>query len=78
MKLQQDFLGCANRIRAEATAFEDKVAETMEHWRDATAAEFQHQHLDALSNTLRRLMLTLQEAGELSAKCGKMLSDEDY
>ncbi len=78
MKLPQDFLGCANHIRAEAAAFEDKVADVMEHWRDATGAEFQHQHLDPLSDTLRRLMLTLQEAGELSSKCGKMLSDDDY
>jgi uncharacterized protein YukE len=77
MKLQQDFLGCANRIRAELTTLEDHVTAVMEHWRDATASEFQHQHLQVLSDTLRRLMITLQEAGELSAKCGRILSDED-
>ena len=78
MKLQQDFLGCANRIRADESDLEDHVSDVMEHWRDATASEFQHNYLDGLSGTLRRLMITLQEAGELSAKCGKMLSDEDY
>jgi hypothetical protein len=77
MKLQQDFLGCANRVRGEMSALEDKVASVMEHWRDATAAEFQHQHLDGMSVTLRRIMITLQEADALSAKCGKMLSEED-
>ena len=77
MKLQQDFLGCANRVRAEATAFDDHVLDLMEHWRDATAGEFQQNYLHGLSDTLRRLMITLQEAGELSAKCGKMLSEEE-
>lgn len=78
MKLQQDFLGCANRLRAEATGLEDHVADVMGKWRDATATEFQHQHLQGISDTLRRLMITLQEAGELSAKCGKMLCEEEY
>ncbi len=78
MKLQQDFLGCANRVRAEASTFDDHVSEVMEHWRDATASEFQHQHLQPVSEALRRLMITLQEAGELAAKCNKMLSEEEY
>ena len=78
MKLQQDFLGCANRLRAEVTGLEDHVADVMEKWRDATAADFRHQHLQGISDTLRRLMIQLQEAGELSAKCGRMLSEDEY
>lgn len=78
MKLQQDFLGCANRIRSEYSAFDEKVANLLEHWQDATAAEFHHLHLQALSDKLRRLMITLQQAGELSSKCSKMLSEEDH
>ncbi len=78
MKLQQDFLGCANRLRADVSGLEEHVADVMEKWRDATASEFQHHHLLAISDTIRRLMITLQEAGELSAKCGKMLSEEEY
>ena len=78
MKLQQDFLGCANRLRADATALDDRIAEVMEHWRDATASEFQHQHLQPVADTLQRLMIALQNAGELAAKCNKMLSEDEY
>jgi hypothetical protein len=78
MKLQQDFLGCANRLRADLTVLDDHVSDVMEKWRDATASEFQLRHLQGISETLRRLMITLQEAGELSTKCGKMLSEEEY
>ncbi len=77
MKLQQDFLGCANRLRAEVTGLEDHVSDVMEKWRDATASEFQLRHLQGISDALRRLLITLQEAGELSSKCGKMLSEEE-
>ncbi len=78
MRLQQDFLGCANRIRAEASKFDEAVAKVMEDWGDATGAEFQHQHLQVVSDTLRRLTIVLQEAGELAARCGKTLREEDY
>ncbi|MDZ4851801.1 MAG: hypothetical protein SGI77_21135 [Pirellulaceae bacterium] len=76
MKLQQDFLGSAGRIRSKAAELDNQVAEVMDKWKDATAVEFQNQHLQPIADTLRRLMITLQDANELAAQFGKMLNEE--
>jgi uncharacterized protein YukE len=78
MRLQQDFLGSVNRIRSRMSEFDARVTELRERWRDATATEFQEQHLDQVGEVLRRLMLSLQAAAELASQCDKALRDEEY
>ncbi len=76
MKITQDFLGAENRLRSKSAEFADRVDELMSHWRDATAADFKERQLAPVSETLRRLMLTLQEAAELAVKMDKVLRED--
>lgn len=76
MKLSQDFLGAENRLRSKSAEFADRVDELMSRWRDATGAEFKEQQLIPISETLRRLMLTLQEAAELAGKMDTVLRED--
>ena len=76
MKLQHDFLGSIQRLRARSSEFQQRTDELMSRWRDATGAEFHEQHLAPVLETLRRLTLSLQDAAELASRCGKALEEE--
>lgn len=77
MTYHQDFLGCANRLRASMGEFEDRVTELKEVWRDSTGQEFQEQHLQPVIQVLRRMTLTLHEASELASRFQRALGDDD-
>jgi uncharacterized protein YukE len=77
LKISQDFLGMANRLRSKTGEFDDRVEQVMEHWKDAVGAEFRERHLVPISSVLRRLMLTLQEAADTAHQCDRALRDED-
>ncbi len=77
MRLEQDFLGLANRLRSKISEFEDRTAELMNKWRDGTATDFHDNHLQPIVVTLRRLALTLHEAADNAHQCNRALHDED-
>lgn len=78
MRLRQDLLGCANRIRSLRGELDKKSGETFEKWKDATAESFDHDYLQPIHEVLQRLMITLHEANELATKCDRTMSDPDY
>jgi uncharacterized protein YukE len=77
MKLEQDFLGTANRLRSKLSEFEERTAELMSKWRDGTATEFHDQHLLPIIATLRRLTISLHEAADTANQCDRVLREED-
>ncbi len=78
MRLQQDLLGCANRIRSLKGDLDKKTAETMEKWRDSTAQSFENDQVRPIHEILQRLMIALHEANELTTKCDRALRDPDF
>lgn len=77
MKLEQDFLGTANRLRSKLSEFEDRTAELMSKWRDGTAAEFHEKQLLPIMTTLRRLTMSLHEAADNANQCNRALREDD-
>jgi uncharacterized protein YukE len=77
MKLNQDFLGAVNQLRARLSEFDIQVADLMSHWRDTTSSAYQDQHLAPVPEVMRRLILSLQEAAEKAAACSKELDEEE-
>lgn len=78
MRTSHDFLGCSNRLRAEASRLEEHHEAVREQWRDARAEEFSMHQIQPVLDILKRLSVVLQEAGELASQCQRRLRDPDY
>jgi len=75
MRLRQDLLGCANRIRATANDWSEQSQQLQEVWRDDRGAEFVTERLDPAAARLQKLIQALQSAGELAQQFDKKLFD---
>ena len=75
MRLRQDLLGCANRIRAAANDWSEQSQQLQEVWRDDQGAEFVTERLDPAAARLQKLIQALQSAGELAQQFDKKLFD---
>jgi len=75
MRLRQDLLGCANRIRAAANDWSEQSQQLQEVWRDDRCAEFVSERLDPAAARLQKLMNALKSAGELAQQFDKKLFD---
>jgi len=75
MRLRQDLLGCANRIRAAANDWSEQSQQLQEVWRDDRSAEFVTERLDPAAARLQKLIQALQSAGELAQQFDKKLFD---
>jgi len=75
MRLRQDLLGCANRIRAAANDWSEQSQQLQEVWRDDRGAKFVTERLDPAAAQLQKLIQALQSAGELAQQFDKKLFD---
>lgn len=75
MRLRQDLLGCANRIRAAANDWQEQSQKLQEVWRDERGEEFVTERLDPAAARLHKLVHALQSAGELAQQFDRKLFD---
>jgi uncharacterized protein YukE len=75
MRLRQDLLGCANRIRAASNDWSEQSKKLQEVWRDDRGEAFVTERLDPAEARLQKLVHALQAAGELAQQFDKKLFD---
>jgi uncharacterized protein YukE len=75
MRLRQDLLGCANRIRAALNDWSEQSKNLQEVWRDDRGEEFAIERLEPAEARLEKLVHALQAAGELAQQFDKKLFD---
>ena len=75
MRLRQDLLGCANRIRAAANDWSEQSQVLQESWRDERGEAFVVERIEPGAARLQKLIHALQAAGELAQQLDKKLYD---
>jgi len=75
MRLRQDLLGCANRIRAATNDWSEQSQLLKESWRDERGEAFAVERIEPGVARLQKLIHALQAAGELAQQLDKRLYD---